>query len=319
MPWEKYYEFLFNTFSRFIIQIAPNMLKYNFKELNFPWLMLPRPFVIISGILVHFIVPSDHKNYETLWFYIEKLFNFLQVYVHPQNQGNYTQDVLQFLASFCLKYVYRNTHEIKLKRQIARDLENTKASDKPTEEESIQELEKDKEEKSDRQFVSGQDEDQLEEQNDYEDNIDIEDEEDSDQQPESDKIGVQSAKQVILDEACHDRFLKLMQGYLKYIIFLKEGKQTQVSQICKHLAIFRPQKVIPQLLELIYSSFDKEDISYQTIIKILTVIVTQIIDRRFYKAGLYEIPKIMQKTMVLIQASDFESTCRIWKVYDRIF
>lgn len=106
-----------------------------------------------------------------------------------------------------------------------------------------------KDDKSESKFVLSQEEELIEEANEFKDDIELDDEEDSDQEPESEKIGIQSAKSVILDEPCHDRFIKLMMGYLKYIIYLKDNKQGIVCSICKYLTIFRPTKVIPYLLD----------------------------------------------------------------------
>jgi hypothetical protein len=93
-------------------------------------------------------------------------------------------------------------------------------------------------------------------------------------------------KRFAFDKACHAQFEDIVEQNLVNIIYLNDSANL-LTEICKDLCYFNPEKFIPLILDILFEAFEKPDLNFSTTINILTSILLPMVDRNNYRKGLY--------------------------------
>ena len=88
-------------FKKYVMSFLPSEdLQYSVKEppADISWISSTGVSELICSIMVSFLVPSTHPNYNNVWNNIEVIFQLLKEFLHPVNNNEeYVPVLLEFL------------------------------------------------------------------------------------------------------------------------------------------------------------------------------------------------------------------------------
>ena len=82
---------------------------------------------------------------------------------------------------------------------------------------------------------------------------------------------------------------------------------------------FRSNIFAPFILERIYQILDRIDVTYLGVLKVIAFIANPLLTRSNYESGIFELPKILERTIDHITPSDLKKTEVILETYEKIF
>eukprot|EP00828_Plagiopyla_frontata_P010793 TRINITY_DN15851_c0_g1_i1.p1 TRINITY_DN15851_c0_g1~~TRINITY_DN15851_c0_g1_i1.p1 ORF type:complete len:265 (-),score=39.58 TRINITY_DN15851_c0_g1_i1:100-894(-) len=122
LPWSDHYDFLFTVFLRNIQAVLPHdkmkvgdMSGAHFYIKSKSEVLNSTQLQIIPSIIVSLLVPENYskETFTKLWEYIYRIFSLLETFIQPQNEGSWTQTLINFYKMFCTRFVARVIYEKK--------------------------------------------------------------------------------------------------------------------------------------------------------------------------------------------------------------
>jgi len=165
---------------------------------------------------IRYLLKKDWEN-------LERIYRSTLTFIHPENAGNWSASLAQFYHEFCKFYTKRANRE---QRQI--DKKRLKNKDAMEEEKNaFEEKEKNKDDEEigrldevDIGFLEGE-EDEGEQAKDEDDE---ESEVDEDEAEELTDLQKKEEQAFYLDEACHQKFIEIIEYVLKNLIYSRDAK-----------------------------------------------------------------------------------------------
>ena len=86
-------------------------------------------------------------------------------------------------------------------------------------------------------------------------------------------------REMYLDKPCHDKFLSFMMLAIEQMLLIKEPNGNPVSSLCLNLVYFDTAIMLPFLLNKIYEVFDRQNMSFNTVTRVLIYIAKPLLSR----------------------------------------
>ncbi|EGR29605.1 hypothetical protein IMG5_152350, partial [Ichthyophthirius multifiliis] len=128
LDWQNSYENLFSFISKYYLQLLPLGLSTKQQQQKTNYLSLQNINNCIQNLIVHLIVPSTFdEKHSKIWDYINRLFNIISQYLHPNSEGSgAVKFLLQQLQQFIHNYIHLDAYQKKKVKSLEKAIENIK-------------------------------------------------------------------------------------------------------------------------------------------------------------------------------------------------
>lgn len=128
----------------------------------------------------------------------------------------------------------------------------------------------------------------------------------------------QNYQSLFLDDECHQKFIALMKKLLTFLLFTSHHQIHLVAQLVRNLMYFRPDNIVPFVMETVNYSFTLPEFSVTGLAQLLGTIAHPLLSRKNYNKGLYELPNLLYQTLNHITPSDRKKTKSILFFYQKV-
>ncbi|KAL4508332.1 hypothetical protein ABPG72_003636 [Tetrahymena utriculariae] len=293
LNWEKYYDEIFTSIFRNLNNLL--ILDTATAEENVINTLLPEEPIGVKSIMkqipdfmVHLLLPSTHKNYEIVWQYIERVFLLIDRVFNPNAKSEQCDTLLKLFKGFVRKFIIRYDMEQKDKYNLEDKL-STEDDDS-----DIFDLEYNISDYHIPEYLQEKNQNK---------NI----------------AKKQFEPEFILDETCKERFLGIMDKFLKKLIYMEDGSHSS-CKILHWLCYFEPHRYAIPVIEHCLQSFSyMEELSYSTIKNIVLFIIPVLCDRKLCPTGLKYIPQFLKTSFKLFEKQGVKDNLDLVEAYSKIF